>query len=116
MKFNLHVVGQDDLNAAAVASEGLNAFTLGIDPLEELLSEFAGLDAELEQQIIEEEEAREREIAVALEAELAAIRARENEFIPKQTKMERVLDSLRELENSLKYLSYLTNEIDHHGP
>lgn len=114
MKFNLHVVGQDELNAAVVI-EGLNTFNTGPDPLEELLSEFAGLDAELEQKIIEEEETREREIAAALEAELTAIRARENEFIPEQTKMESVLASLRELEESLKYLSYLTHEIDHFG-
>ncbi len=115
MKFNLHVVGQDDLNAAVV-TETLNAFNTGPDPLEELLSEFAGLDAELEQQVIEADEAREREIAAALEAELAEIAKRKNDFIPEQTKMERVLSSLRELEESLKYMSFLTNEIDHYGP
>lgn len=115
MKFNLHVVGQDELNAAVV-TESLNAFNVGPDPLEELLSEFAGLDAELEAQIIEEDEAREREIAEALEAELAALAARENEFIPEQTNMERVLESLRTLEESLKYMGFLTSEIEHYGP
>ena len=112
MKVNLHVVGENETNESA---EGLAAFLTGPDPLEELLSEFAGLDESLEREIEAAELERERELEAALHAEMERLRARENEFIPEQSPLERVLEKMRDLEENLKYMSFLTHEIEQFG-
>ena len=116
MKVNLHVVGDEDVKNAQVAADGLNAFVTGPDPLEELLNEFSGLDDLLEEEILEQERAREREIEEAMNAQIALERERANAFIPQESKLDRVLSRMRELEENLKYLSFLTHEIEHYGP
>lgn len=114
VKVNLHVVG-DEENAKANAA-GLDVFLTGPDPLEELLNEFSNLEEDLERELLAQDLEREREIEAALKAELEAARARENEFIPEQSQLEVVLNKLRDLEESLKYMSFLTHEIDQYGP
>lgn len=115
MKVNLHVVG-NEVSADARDPQAFEAYLNGPDPLEDLLNEFSDLEASLEREILEQDRLRELEIEMAMLAELEASRARANDFIPEETPLERVLTKMRELEESLKYMSFLTHEIEQFGP